>query len=147
MILGSLSKKQISDLVATERCRRFERAQRPNVAPRYRRPRPGSAADLFPIQGRSGGGRIGGRVNSDPIGANLWGKRRRVTVHDQFSVLRLTGQERVSDSQEIIAILAIKRHPRPYAGMAEKVVADSVEILSLSRKCRWRSGKTAANAA
>jgi hypothetical protein len=33
--------------------------------------------------------RIGGSVNSDPIGANLWGDRRRVTVHDKFAMLRL----------------------------------------------------------
>ena len=37
---------------------------------------------------------IGGRVDSDAIGTNLWGDRRRVTVHDKFSVLRLTEQER-----------------------------------------------------
>ena len=67
---------------------------------------------------------IGGSVNSDSIGTNLWSDRRRVTVHDKFSVLRLTGQERVSDIQKIIAILAIEGHARSYSGMTEKVIAD-----------------------
>ena len=69
-------------------------------------------------------GCIRGSVNSDSIGTNLWGDRRRVTVHDKFSVLRLTEQERVSDIQKIIAILAIEGHARPYSGMTEKVIAD-----------------------
>jgi hypothetical protein len=70
-------------------------------------------------------GRIRGSVNSDPIGANLWDDRRSVAMHDQFSVLRLTGQERISDGHEIIAILAIGGQGRPYSGMAEEVVANS----------------------
>ena len=70
-------------------------------------------------------GRIRGSVNSDPIGANSVGDRRRVTVHDKFSVLRVTGKERVSDIQKIIAILAIERHARPYSGMTEEVITDN----------------------
>ena len=69
-------------------------------------------------------GRIRGSVNSNSIGTNLWGDRRRVAVHDKFSVFRLTGQERVSDIQKIIAILAIERHARSYSGMTEEVIAD-----------------------
>ena len=45
-------------------------------------------------------------------------------MHDKFSVLRLTGEERVSDVQKIIAILAIERHAWPYSGMTEEVIAD-----------------------
>src|SRR5262245_21839941 len=70
-------------------------------------------------------GRVGGGVNSNPIGANLWDYRRRVTVHDEFSVLRLTREERISDGQELIAILAIERHDRPYSSVAEKVITNS----------------------
>ena len=83
-------------------------------------------APLVFFQNKAGqaAGRIRGSVNSDSIGANLWGDRRRVTVHDKFSVLRLTGQERVSDIQKIIAILAIERHARSYSGMAEEVIAN-----------------------
>ena len=47
-----------------------------------------------------------------------------MTVYDKFSVLRLTGEERVSDVQKIIAILAIERHTRPYSGMTEEIIAD-----------------------
>ena len=47
-----------------------------------------------------------------------------MTVHDKFSVLRLTGQKRVADIQKIFAILAIERHARPYPGMTEEVIAD-----------------------
>ena len=47
-----------------------------------------------------------------------------MTVHDKFSVLRVTGKERVSDVQKIIAILAIERHTRPHSGMTEEVIAD-----------------------
>src|SRR5262245_27158629 len=70
-------------------------------------------------------GRIRGRVNSDPIGANFWHYRRRVTVHDEFSVLRLAREERISDGQQIFAILAVERHARPHPGMAEKVITNS----------------------
>src|SRR5262245_52044584 len=56
-------------------------------------------------------GRVGGRVYSNPIGANLWDERRRVTMHDQFSVLYLARQKRVADGQQIAARLAIERHP------------------------------------
>ena len=69
-------------------------------------------------------GRIRGSVDSDSIGTNLWGDRRRVTVHDELSVLRLTGQKRASDIQKIIAILAIERHSRPHSCMTEEVIAD-----------------------
>ena len=69
--------------------------------------------------------RISGSVNSDAIGENLWVYRRRVAMHDQFSVLHITGQERVSDGQQIIARLAIERHARPNPGMAEKVITNS----------------------
>ena len=48
-----------------------------------------------------------------------------MAVHDQFSVLRLARQERLSDGEEIIAILAIERHARPYSGMAKEVITDS----------------------
>ena len=83
-------------------------------------------APLVFFQNKAGqaAGRIRGSVNSDSIGTNLRGDRRRVTVHDKFSVLRLTGQERVADSEKIIAILAIERHARPYSGMAEKVITN-----------------------
>src|SRR5205814_228838 len=73
--------------------------------------------------GQAAGG-VPSRVDSDPIGANLWDQRWRVAVHHQFSVLRLTRQERIADGQEIISILTIERHARSDSGMAEKVVAD-----------------------
>jgi hypothetical protein len=67
---------------------------------------------------------VGGSIDSDSIRTNFWGDRRRVTVHDKFSVLRLTGQKRVSDIEKIIAILAIEGHARPYSGVTEEVIAD-----------------------
>ena len=79
---------------------------------------------FFQNKASQAAGRIRGSVNSDSIGTNLWGDRRRVTVHDKFSVFRLTGQERVSDIEKIIAILAIEGHARPYSSVAEKVITN-----------------------
>jgi hypothetical protein len=45
-------------------------------------------------------------------------------MHDKFSVLRLTRQERVSDIQKIIALLAIKGYARPYSGVTKEVIAN-----------------------
>ena len=45
-------------------------------------------------------------------------------MHDLLAVLGLTGQEWVSDVQEIAALLAVKRHAWPYPRMAEEVIAD-----------------------
>ncbi len=50
-----------------------------------------------------------GCVNSDPIGTNLRGDRRRVTVDDEFSMLGLARQERLSNVQKVIAALPIER--------------------------------------
>jgi hypothetical protein len=47
-----------------------------------------------------------------------------VTVHDDFSMLRLTREERFANTQEIVTILAIEGHTRPHAGMAEEVIAN-----------------------
>src|SRR5262249_22233418 len=65
-----------------------------------------------------------GSINADAVGTNLRSDRRRVTVHNKFAVLRLTGQKRLTNIQKIIAILSIESDPRPHAGMAEEVVAD-----------------------
>ena len=73
--------------------------------------------------GQASGG-IGGSVNSDAIAPHLWLDRRRVAVHDQFSMLRLARQERLADSQKIIAILLIERDARSDPSMAEEVIAD-----------------------
>ena len=69
-------------------------------------------------------GSIGGSVNSDPIGANLWRDRRRVTVHDKLTVFGLAGQERLANIQKIIASLAIEGHARSYSGMTKEVIAE-----------------------
>ena len=45
---------------------------------------------LFQHKAGQAAGRIRSCVNSDPIGANLWGYGRRVAVHDKLSVLGLT---------------------------------------------------------
>src|SRR5262245_21036937 len=42
---------------------------------------------LFQHQAGEAPSGISGRVYSDPIGAYLWDKRRRVAVHDKLSVL------------------------------------------------------------
>ena len=68
-------------------------------------------------------GSIGGSINTDAIGTNFWGHRRRVTVYDKFAMLYLTRQEWLANIQKIVAILTIEGHARPYAGMAEKVIA------------------------
>src|SRR5262249_51830164 len=84
---------------------------------------------FFQHKARQAAGCIAGRVDSDPIEANLWDYRRRVAVHDKLSGLSLAGQKHISDGQEIIAILAIEWHARPHSGMAEKVITDSCRIL------------------
>src|SRR5262249_21623513 len=85
---------------------------------------------------------VGGRVDSDSIGTNLRGDRRRVTVHDKFSVLRHTGQKRVSDIEKIIAVLVIKSHTRPYSGMTEEVIADGHRRLKRLQEVAMVLGKT-----
>ena len=86
----------------------------------------GQEALLVFFQNKAGQapGSVSASVNSDAIGTNLWGDRRRVTVHDKFAMLRLARQERLSNSQKIIAILPIKRDAWLHPGMAEEVIAD-----------------------
>src|SRR5262249_24958802 len=74
-------------------------------------------------------GCIGSRVNADSIKTNLRSVRRRVTMHDKFSVFRLTGQELASDIQKVIASLAIEGHAWPYSSMTEEVVTDGCRNL------------------
>ncbi len=82
---------------------------------------------LVVFQNKTGqpAGRKCGSIHTDAIRTDLGGDQRRMTMHDEFSVLRVARQERVSDIQKIIAILLIQRHARPYAHMTEKVIADS----------------------
>ena len=68
-------------------------------------------------------GSIGGSINTDAVGTNLWGHRRGVTVYDKFSMLCLTRQEWLANIQKIIAILAVESHAGPYAGVTEEVIA------------------------
>ena len=65
---------------------------------------------LFFFQDKAGqaASGIGGSVNSDAIGTNFWGDCRCVTVHDDFSMLRLTGEERFAITQEIITMTQAK---------------------------------------
>ena len=79
---------------------------------------------FFQNKARQSAGGIRGSVNSDSIGTNLWSNRRSMSVHDEFSVLHLTGQERVTDIQKIIAILAIEGYAGPYSGVTEKIITD-----------------------
>ena len=83
-----------------------------------------TALVLFQNKAGQAAGSIGGSVNSDSIGTNLWGGCRRVAVHDQFAVLRLARQKRLADVEKIIAILPIEGDAGPDAGMAEEIIAD-----------------------
>ncbi len=73
--------------------------------------------------GQAAGCKRGG-INSDSIGANLRSDRRRMTVHDKFSMLYVARQKRLSNIQKIIATLTIEGYPRPHPGMAEEIIAD-----------------------
>ena len=88
-------------------------------------------APLVFFQNKAGqaAGRIGSSVDSDSIGADLWGDRRRVPVHNEFAMLRLTGDERLTNSEQIIAYLAIEGHAGPYTGMAKEIVANGLRNL------------------
>jgi len=66
---------------------------------------------------------IGSGINSDAVGTNLWGDRRRVAVYNKLAMFRLATQKRLANSQKIIAILAIEGDARPDPGMTEEVIA------------------------
>ena len=86
----------------------------------------GQKALLVPFQNKAcqSAGCIRRSVNADSIGPNLGGNRGRVPVHNKFAVICVAREERLSNGQKIIALLAIQCDAGPYAGMAEEVVAD-----------------------
>src|SRR5262249_53132740 len=81
-------------------------------------------------------------VNPDAIGADLRGHRRCVAVDDEFSVFSLIDQEYLSNVQQILSLLTIERHARPYAGMTEEIVTDRRRGLKTGKERPMMLGET-----
>src|SRR5215472_14261199 len=67
---------------------------------------------------------IRGSINPNAIGTNLRSDARRVTVHNNFAMLRCTRQKRLANTQKIFATLALEVQARPHPGMTEEIIAD-----------------------
>src|SRR5215212_6930858 len=57
-------------------------------------------------------------------------RHRRVTVHDQAAEVVIRTKKRLTDPQQVLRVLTLKRHPRPQAGMN----IDSVLVLGPERE-------------
>ena len=72
---------------------------------------------------RSGSCSPRGGVNIDSVGANVWMRHRRMTVHDESLVFPRAVEELITNPDQIVNILLLNRNARTNARMHEQEIA------------------------